>query len=222
MKNPLNLLFVVGFFAALTSAMCQTPEISIKPLNCLTDGSGTQGICALSNLKRIEVEVTFDPKGNDSLKGFGETAINPTGTMPANYIVIRAVHIQSGTNIPVKVGAYGAAPKDKKQLVFVNLEILEDASVRQGKIQGFINQAKTEDLASGKASQQLVDKVTQQNAQAIEALDKFYVENRLGRFKVSAEYHSTQSGAWNGTITGPEVTVEVVNKGSGFTALQSP
>jgi len=222
MKNLPTLLFVAGFFATITSAMSQTPQISINPLNCLTDGSGTQGICSLSNIKRIELEVTFDPKGNDSLKSLGETAVNPTGTMPENYIVIRAVDNQGGANMLVKVGAYGAAQKDKKQIVYINLEILEEASVRQNKMQVFINQTKAQDLASGAASQTVVDEATQKNAEIMSALERMYVENRLGRFKISAEYHSTQSGAWNGTITSPEVTVDVVNKGSGFTALQSP
>jgi len=222
MKNLTAFLFVVGFFATINLAMSQTPQITVKPLNCLADGSGTQGICALSNIKRIEVEVTFDPKGNDSLKSLGETAINPTGTVPANYIVIRAVDNQIGANMPVKVGAYGAAQKDKKQIVYINLEILEEASVRQNKMQAFVDQTKTQDLASGAASQTVVDEATQKNAEIMSALEKMYVENRLGRFKLSAEYHSTQSGAWTGTVTSPEATVDVVNKGSGFTALQSP
>jgi hypothetical protein len=48
------------------------------------------------------------------------------------------------------------------------------------------------------------------------------VENRLGRFKIATEYHSTQSGAWTEPVTSPEVTAEVVKEGTGFPALQSP
>ncbi len=223
MKILLNLTVLAGFLATITSAMTQTaPEITIKPTNCLTDGSGTPGICALSNIKRIELEVTFDPKGNNNLKSLGETAINPSGTMPENYIVIGAFDNQSGTSIPVKVAAYGAAQKDNKQIVYVNLEILEDASVRENKMQAFVNQTKAQDLASGAASQAVVDEATQKNAEILSALDQMYVENRVGRFKLYAAYHSTQSGAWTGTATSSEVTVDIVNKGSGFTALQSP
>jgi hypothetical protein len=142
--------------------------------------------------------------------------------MPENYIVIRAVDSQSGTAMPVKVAAYGAGQKGNNQIVYINLEILEDASVRENKMQNFVNQTKAQDLASGAASQAVVDEATQKNTEILSALDQVYVENRLGRFKLSAAYHSTQSDAWNGTVTSPEVTVDVVNKGSGFTALQSP
>lgn len=215
-------LSMVCFCAMIASAMSEDPQVSIKPVNCLTDGSGAQGICALSNFKKIELELTFDPRGNSALKSLGETALNPTGTMPTNYIVVRAVDNQSGASLPVKVGAHGAAQKDNKQLLYLNVEILEDSSVRQGKMQAFVNQTKAQDLATGAASQAVVDEATQKNAEILSALDKMYVENRVGRFKLSAEYHSAQSIAWNGTVTSSEVVVDVLNKGSGFTALQGP
>lgn len=222
MKSLSSLFFAVIFFAAIASAMSQTPQISVKPLNCLADGSGTPGVCALSNIKRIELEVTFDPKGNNSLKSLGEASINPSGTMPENYIVINAIDNSTNTAMPVKVSAYGAASNDKKQIVYINLEILENSSTRQGKIQTFVDQTKAQDLTSGAATQTVVDEATAKNAEIISAVEQMYVENRVGRFKLSAEYHSTQSGAWNGTATSSKVTVDVVNKGNGFTALQSP
>jgi hypothetical protein len=52
MKKLPFLLAVIGI-AVLTSAVSQTPpQISIKAPNGLTDGSGTPGICALSNIKK--------------------------------------------------------------------------------------------------------------------------------------------------------------------------
>lgn len=124
--------------------------------------------------------------------------------------------------MPVKVRARGAAENDQTQIIYINPEVLEGAAVRRDKLQATINQIEAEGLASGKASQQLIDKLTQQNAQAIEALDYYYMENRLVRFKVSAEYHSTQSGAWNGIATSGKITVDVVNKGSGLDPLKAP
>src|SRR5436309_2233661 len=133
MSKPI--LSIVCLCATIVSAMSEAPQISLEPANCLSDGSGTPGICALSNVKRIELEVTFDPRGNNALKSLGETALNPSAPVPSNYLVVRVVDNQSGASLSVKVGAHGAAQKDNKQLVYVNLEILEDASVRQGKMQ---------------------------------------------------------------------------------------
>lgn len=214
------LLSTIMGLAILTPVMsyAQNLQISIKVLNCLTDGSGTPGICALSNIKRIELEVTFEPRG-DTLKRLAETAINPTGTMPANYLVIGAITDPGGAAVPVKAASYGTSGSDSKQVINVYLEILEEATVRQNKIQAFINQMKAEAIAAG-AAQDVIDKFTLPNAP--ELLSHYYLENRLGRFKLTAEYHSTQQGAWNGTATSPEVTVDVVNKGSGIAALQNP
>lgn len=221
--NPIIRLLAcaVAVSASLKPVMslAENPQISIQMGNCLTDGSGTPGICAASNIKRIELEVTFEPKGNSTLKRLAEIAINPTGTMPSNYLVIGAVIDQGGAAVPVKFASYGTSGTDGRQVINVYLEILEDASVRQNKIQTFLNQMKTEAIAAG-AAQDVIDKLTLPNAPDL--MGHYYLENRLGRFKLSAEYHSIQGGAWNGTATSPEVTVDVVNKGSGITALQSP
>jgi hypothetical protein len=198
-------------------AQAEDPRLSVRILNPIAGAQVPQGVNAVSNVRRIELEVTLEKLSNSSLKALSDTPVNPNpGNLPTNYFIVRATERSTGAALAVKTAVFGNGMKDGAELIKLTLEIPEDAAVRASKIQSFIDQTKARDLASGAATQAQIDKLTAQNAIAVAAFEKRYMENRLGQFNIVVEYHSTQQGAWNGQIANAPVVVEVQNKGSYF------
>jgi hypothetical protein len=71
-------------------------------------------------------------------------------------------------------------------------------------------------------SEQLVDRLAAKNAEVVVAMEKIYFENLVGKFKVIAEYHSTSSATWVGTISSQELVVDMKDKGAFFDSLKTP
>lgn len=205
---------------AITNA--EDPRLSVTLLNPIAQVS--PGVSAVSNVQRIEIEVTLDKLNNGnlklnntSLKRLSGSPVNPgPDKLPTNYLLVKVSDQTAGGVVPVKTAMFGTGGKGGAESIKLAVEIPEEAAVRTGKIQDFINQIKAKDLASGAANQAQVNKLTAQNSIAIAALEKRYMENRLGQFSIVVEYHSTQQGAWNGRVVSVPLVVEVQNKGSFF------
>jgi hypothetical protein len=79
-----------------------------------------------------------------------------------------------------------------------------------------LNRIKTQDLASGAANQNTIDEASKKNGEIVSALDHYYLENRVGRFRILVEFHSSTAVGWSGVVKSAEVPVEILNKGNGL------
>jgi hypothetical protein len=224
MKARHFLLTTIMAMTTLQVFASENPEITTTILNCLEGEAVPAGICAVSNVKRIEAKIVLDRKGNANLPPFAEAAINPgPPDSPDQFIVVKATESSSGAAVPIKSVAYEKTAEDGKEVVKITIEILEENNVRQNKIQTYVDQVRTQQAAvPGAESQKLVDEMIAKNADIVSAIEKLYIENRTGNYTLVVEYHSTHAGSWVGQVTSSPITVEVLNKGSFFDSLQTP
>lgn len=202
----------------------EAPALTLSILNPLAEESVPAGVIPVSNIKRIEAMVTLDKKIKEDFPDLPVLPLNPPqGQNPNEYIMIKVSDFSSGAPISVKVSYFGGAHEDGKEVVKFYLEVLEPAEVRLGKIQAFFAEARAEQAAiPGEKSEQLVKAFDEKSAEVVAAMDKLYSENRVGKFKVIAEYHSTAPTAWVGTTSSQELVVEVKNKGAFLDTLKKP
>jgi hypothetical protein len=224
MKTILRFILSASVWCMASAMADDAPAVSLGILNPLAGESVPAGVIPVSNTKRIEATITFDKKGKDGLPALAEVPLNPAqGQNPDPYITIKVTDFTSGAVIPVKVFPYEKTAKDGKEVVNLSMEILETAEVRQGKIQAFVDEARTRQATvRGAESEELVDRLAAKNAEVVAAMEKIYAENRVGKFMVIAEYHSTTSTAWVGTTSSQELVVEVKNKGAFLDSLKKP
>lgn len=217
------ILSIIMAMTTLQASASGPPEITMSILNCLEGEAVPSGTCAASNVKRIEASIVFDAKNIGNLPTFSEVSINPEPSdSPAHFIIVKATENPSGTTVPMKVAAYGKTAEGGKEVIQVTIEILEEANVRQNKIQTFVDQVRIQQgTVPGAESQELVDEMTAKNTDIVSAMETLYTENRLGSYTLVVEYHSTE-GSWTGQVVSPPVAIEVLNKGSFFDSLQTP
>jgi hypothetical protein len=224
MKTILRFILSASVWCMASAMADEAPAVTLSILNPLAGESVPAGVVPVSNTKRIEATLIFDKKGKGGLPALAEVPLNPDqGQNPDPYITIKVTDFTSGAVIPVKVFPYERTAKDGKEVANLSMEILETAEVRQGKIQAFVDEARTQQATvPGAASEELVDRLAAKNAEVVAAMEKIYYENRVGKFKVIAEYHSTTSTAWVGTTSSQELVVEVKNKGAFLDSLKKP
>lgn len=219
-----NLITIILIMTISHSSASEEPEISASVLNRLEEESVPAGVYAVSNIKRIESKITFDPKGNAGLPPFSKMAINPdpaNGT--TNFIVVKVTETATGSIVPVKVSAHERSAEDGKETLGMTIEILEDENIRQNKIQTFIDEVKNDQsTVPGAESQELVNEMNAKNADIVASLKNLYSENRVGSYNLTLEYHSTQQGAWTGQVTSVPIVLQVLNKGSFFDLIRTP
>ncbi len=203
----------------------EAPVLTLAILNPLAEESVPAGVIPLSNIKRIDVEFTLDRKiEEEDVSESGVLPVNPAqGQNPNEYITIKVTDVASGAPVPVKVNYYGSGGKDGKKIVNYSMEILQPSEVRLAKIQAWVAEVRAQQAAiPGEESEQLLNKFDEKSAELVAAMDKLYYENRLGKFKVIAEYHSKAPAAWVGTTSSQELVVEVKDKGSFVETLKKP
>ena len=224
MKTIIRFLLSASLWCMASAMAEEVPAVTLAILNPLAGESVPAGVIPVSNIKRIEATLTFDKKGKDGLPALAEVPLNPAqGQNPKQYITIKVTDFTSGAVIPVKVFPYEKTANDGKEVVNFSMEILETAEVRQGKIQAFVDEVRTQQATvPGEESEDLVDRLAAKNAEVVAAMEKLYSESRVGKFKVIAEYHSTSSTAWVGTTSSQELVVEVKNKGAFLDSLKTP
>ena len=198
----LLVILVVAQSSSLQAAPTLTVTIE-KPLN---PPSGTPVSYDVSNMGWLVMDVVIDTKGGATAEG--NVPINPTGTIPPSYLVITAAN-SSGTSVPIHAqitgglggrGGYG-----------ITFFLPEDATTRTTKEQAFIDHAKATDTTSSAAATAYVNA---NNTQALAAIDRIYTQSQVGAFTITVSYVSTQSGLWNGTVTGTSIVANVLNEGS--------
>lgn len=199
------------------------PEITIEVSNCLEGEAVPAGTCAVSNVKKISATIVFDRNSNESLPPFSEISLNPEpAESPNHFIVVTISDSATGTALPVDTIAYEKASENDKEVLKIQIEVLEEPNIRQQKIQSFVNQVKADQEAiPGGESQDLVNEMTAKNAEIVSAMESLYSENRLGSYNITVKYHSTQ-GSWIGETMSSPIAIEVINKGSFFDSLQAP
>jgi hypothetical protein len=202
---------LVVFVAAQWPLFAQTPPA--PTLTCtieqpLDAPSGTPVTYDVSNEGYLVMDAAIDTKGGGKLGNSGAVAINPTGTLPPTYLVVTATN-SSGTSVPVNARITGdVGGTGGYQITFF---LPENATTRTTKEQAFIDNAKATDTGSPSSA---ATWVSANNAQALATVDKIYTQSQVGAFTITVQYVSTQSGLWNGTITGTSIIANVENKGS--------
>jgi hypothetical protein len=224
MKTIVRFLLSASMWCMACARADEAPTVALSLLNPLAGESVPAGVIPVSNIKRMEVELTLDKKEKEDFPDLPVVPLNPAqGENPNQYITIKVSDSSSGTPIPVKVSYYGSTRKDGKEVVGFYLEILEPAEARLGKIQAWAAEARAQQAAiPGEESEKLVKALDEKSAEVVAAMDKVYFENRLGKFKVIAEYHSKAPAGWVGTTSSQELVVEVKNKGAFLDTLKKP
>jgi hypothetical protein len=224
MKTIIRFLLIASMGCMASAMADEVPAVTLAILNPLAGEPVPAGVTPVSNIKRIEVMLTFDKKGKDGLPALAQVPLNPAqAENPDQFITIKVADFTSGTVIPVKVFPYEKTANDGKEVVNFSMEILEKAGAREGKIQAFVDGVRTQQATvPGAESKDLVHRLAVKNDEAVAALKTIYSENRVGKFKVVAEYHSSNSTAWVGSTSSQELVVEVKRKGAFLDSLKKP
>lgn len=213
------LLVVTSAFSADMACLAQESlKVDLKVLNAQDTRSPAADVYSVSNIQKIQLEVGFSPPINRSLEDPTHIPVNPASDKPECYLLVRVADTRTGEAMLVKADQFHWAEGDRRDIVQLNLEILEDAPMRRKKIEDYLDALIAKETASGAASPKVVERFTRERKNIIATMDEIIVENRIGSFRVSVEYHSTQRGEAKAAKS-PEITVDVLNKGRGTDAL---
>lgn len=220
-KRFVNLyLIMTSMLLGSSSLWAQSinPTLILKVTNCLNaaDNNATLMPCEVSNLERIELTILLKNNGNSTVVPLRAEMVNPDfSTGPRYTYILLKAGTEDGATVPVKASVHGGHLEVGEEVLEVSLQIPEYINTRQSKLQAVIDQAKTQAQGDPAA----VREIEEDGHFARDYLDEGYVQNRLGRLQIVCEFHSTQPGAWNGTVSSAPLAINVLNKGEALSGL---
>lgn len=191
------------------------PRLSCRVIQAdAPETTTTGGLINVSNLKRIQLEITLSgPQLPPSGLNLEDEAKTPSDK-PVVDIAVNMTGPEGKTPVPIDTWVIGVGMRPGEQRLTVLIGI-PDKIKRQQEIQEYLRRMEDQALKEGRAAE--FERLVKRNmATTVAFYERLYVSNRVGDFEVVCQYTSLKPGAWTGTAKSEPIRLRVKFDGKFF------
>lgn len=216
MKHKTHMLISFFLFVIMSIAGAEEPTLDIDVENALQEGDGDE--VAVSNLKKVELKVILDSKGQFELPSLAGIQVNPEDTEELNHWLEISAKVESSeASVPLKTEVLRKTMPDGQ--IALSVQILETEEVVDQKINKYVQKLRTvaedeytkNDTEENKIRLDFMKR--HEDGVFMQSLKRYYMENRVDEFEVKFSYYNKDQNALENPMVGILSSLHVRNLG---------